>query len=317
MPRTEQRSLFDPAGWLAAQGALAPELAAAAFAVGRLDELAAAMGQGMATRLALIEVEAMLWAAGTPVPQEDIGRERMAARAGADLDAMALARWAVRRLEGQGGLADLRGFLGLHRAEAPGLDDALTLRPAGEGFDAAASEFGAAMAQAGALHPIARGAYARLVWRLAGLSPVEDVVEGAVWAGRAMAERCGALSFLPMGAAGRRVWTRGGPPEVRLAAHLRAVTEGAEAARLWLIRLRDWALRAKSATARIKGDSAARIIEALLRHPLALTATIETEAGISRDTAERLLARMQIMGLVREVTGTRRFRIWGAELSAR
>ncbi len=39
---------------------------------------------------------------------------------------------------------------------------------------------------------------------------------------------------------------------------------------------------------------------------------IEQAAGISRDTAERLLARMQDMGLVREITGASRFRIWAA-----
>lgn len=35
-------------------------------------------------------------------------------------------------------------------------------------------------------------------------------------------------------------------------------------------------------------------------------------AGISRMTAERLLARMQEMVLIREVTGSRWFRVWRA-----
>ena len=36
--------------------------------------------------------------------------------------------------------------------------------------------------------------------------------------------------------------------------------------------------------------------------------------AISRDTAERLLARLERMGLVREATGTRRFRLWAAAI---
>ena len=39
---------------------------------------------------------------------------------------------------------------------------------------------------------------------------------------------------------------------------------------------------------------------------------IEARAGISRDTAERLLARLRDLGLAREVTGGRRFRLWAA-----
>lgn len=46
--------------------------------------------------------------------------------------------------------------------------------------------------------------------------------------------------------------------------------------------------------------------------PLMTTAMVEEQAGISRDTAERLLRGMQRDGLVREVTGTRRFRLWTA-----
>lgn len=44
------------------------------------------------------------------------------------------------------------------------------------------------------------------------------------------------------------------------------------------------------------------------------TAMVATAAGSSRDTAERLLARMAASGLVRELTGARRFRLWAARL---
>ena len=54
------------------------------------------------------------------------------------------------------------------------------------------------------------------------------------------------------------------------------------------------------------------MITALAAQPLVSAATVEESAGISRMTAKRLLARMQEMGLIREVTGSRRFRVWSA-----
>jgi len=77
-----------------------------------------------------------------------------------------------------------------------------------------------------------------------------------------------------------------------------------------LKRVSDWADRARRETAGIKGDNPARVIAGLAAHPLMSTAMVETATGISRDTAERLLARMQAMGLLREITGARRFRLW-------
>jgi DNA-binding IclR family transcriptional regulator len=79
-----------------------------------------------------------------------------------------------------------------------------------------------------------------------------------------------------------------------------------------LDRLTDWAQAAREATAAIKGQNPARIIAALAAHPILHTAQVEDLAGISRDTAERLLSRMRGMGLVREITGARRFRLWAA-----
>lgn len=302
--------VLDPAAWRAAQGAQAPALAWAAMAVGRLD--AAAARPGAVARLARLEVEALLWAAGTPLRREDIGRPPAALRADADLAAQRLARWAVRRLEGEGDPDDLRGFLGLHRSAAPGRAAALAPRATGAEFDAAAAAFTAAMAALPDAHPITRGAYARLVWRLAELSPAEDVVEAATWSARRMAEGCAALPFVPLGSFGRRLWRGAAPVETRLADHYRAVTDGATAARLMLERLAGWAARARAATAAIKGDNPARVIAVLEARPLATTESVETAAGISRDTAERLLRRLTALGIAREVTGARRFRLWTA-----
>ena len=128
-----------PADWLAAQSALAVDLAGAALAVGRLEARLALMDEraraGATRRLALVEIEEMLRAQGTPLSREEIGLDAMAARAGTDLQAMAQARWALRRLEGQSDPASLRDFLALHRN--PDREDApWSERPVGTAFDA-------------------------------------------------------------------------------------------------------------------------------------------------------------------------------------
>lgn len=314
-PQADRRALIEPDEWLLAQADLAADLARAAMVVGHLDAVVAAMGSSAVTRLALRETEAMLWAQGMPLPPEDISRDMAGARADSDPAALAWARWAMRRLQGQGGLDDLRGFLGLHRVDAQGRDGA-GLRACGTGFDAAAAGFAGLMSdldRAGSVHPLTRGAFARRAWGVSDLSAMGDVVEAATYAARVMAADCQTLLFVPMGRYGRAVWSgfAGTGPEA-LAAHLRAVTEGAQGALLDLTRLREWADRAHAATARIKGSNPSRIIAALMARPVSLTADIEADCGISRDTAERLLARMAGLGLVREVTGARRFRLWAA-----
>jgi len=308
------RQLFDAGAWLSAQAGLAADLARAAFALGRLEGALAALEPearaGANRRLALVEVEAMLWAQGTPLRCEEIGRDLMEARAGADLEAMRLARWGIRRLEGQGDPRDLRGFLGLHRAEVSGLDDLLALRPTGQDFDAAVGEFRELAAQVSGLEPLARAPALRVLWRLCGLSAPELLAEPATWTARDMAAGCEALRFVPLGRHGRAVWVDAGTPAERMAGHLAAVTAGIADARHELARVAEWQARALAAVARIKGDNPGRVVRALAAHPLLSAAMLEESAGISRDTAERLLARMRDLGLAREITGGRRFRLW-------
>lgn len=302
--------------WYAAQAECAGPMAMAALAVGRLDALVAGMPPGWQAgairRIALIEVEAMLWAQGTPIRREEIGRDVMQARADTDLSAMHLARWALRRLEGRGQLDDTRDFLGLRKADMSRLAEPMALRPAGDEFDEASEEFARKLEEFDGLHPLARPPVARILWRLAELSPADDLTEAAVWTGRSMAACCETLTFVPLGRHGRRIWNDSGNPVDRMTRHLEAVAEGAAEARVQLLRVNSWAEEARSRTSRIKGSNSLRVIAALAAQPLMTTAMVEEHAGISRDTAERLLSRMLAMGLVREITGTRRFRLWTA-----
>ena len=313
LPKVQNDPLVRPDEWIAAQGTHAALLARAALAVGQLDMVVAGMGpdagQGALERLALREVEALAWAAGTPISLEEIGRDQMLARAATDLEGLQLARWAVRRLTGKGSIKDLRGFLGLHLQQGPDLPDKLLPRLTGNMFDEAAAEFLAAIENLVEAHDFTTAAFARYFWRLSDLSPDGSQIEGAVWAARQMARGCQALTFVPLGQGARNLHRTGTEGFLHF---LRAVEQGATAARFELQRLALWRDHARTQTSGIKGDNPARIIDALLAKPMATTEMIEQGAGVSRATAERLLARMLEMDLVREVTGANRFRIWAA-----
>lgn len=318
LPRADLTPLIKLDAWRRGQGGCAADLARAAMSVGRLDELVGTMEAGAITRLALVEAEELLWAAGTPVSADDLGRDLIEARSSTDLAALQQGRWALRRLEGHGELTDLRGFLALYRKTAEEPDNysgslpGVMPRLQGAEFDAAAEEFLQAMAAGVDLHPIVRGAYSRALWAVADLSPDGAAVEGPVWSARAMAAECAALLFVPLGRIRRRSWSYTGTPAEHLRSHCAAVEAASAAAHARLRQVQRWGERARQLTAKIKGDNPARIIAVLLTHPQALTATVATEAGISRDTAERLLVRMCDMNIVREVTGARRFRLWAA-----
>ena len=309
---------IDLSPWIAAQAAQAPALARAAREVGRLEATLAALtpaeAQGAHQRLALSEVEAMLWAQGIILRRDEIGRDLMAARADADPEAMRLARWAVRRLDGQGAQTDLAAFLGLQRRAAgePPQIAGLNLRVQGDAFAAAAAGFLARVSALADLDPLARGPLVAVLWRVAGLSPPEQLVEPAIWAARHMAQDSDGLRFVVLGRHGRRVWPGIGTAADRLAAHLRAVASGAHEGRAMIRRIAAWGTRARAATAAVKGDNAARVIAVLAARPLVSALEAEAQAGVSRPTAERMLRRLSDLGLIREVTGHRRFRLWTA-----
>ncbi|MDP5220852.1 helix-turn-helix domain-containing protein [Ruegeria sp. 2205SS24-7] len=311
LPKANATSLVRPDEWIAAQGKHAPELARAALAVGQLDMLVAQIGPGALERLALREVEALVWAAGTPVSVEEIGRDQLQARATTDLGALQQTRWAVRRLMGEGPAEYLRAFLGLHRVETSDLAHGLRARITGEMFDEAAAEFQTRVAGLTEAHAFTRAAFARNLWRLSELSLEEDQIEGPVWAARLMAQGCQTLTFVPLGQGARQVQSAGAR---QLGAYLNVIESGATAARVELQRLTVWRDRAREHTNFIRGNNPARIIDALVVKPMATTEMIEKAAGVSRDTAERLLARMADMDLAREVTGASRFRIWSAKI---
>lgn len=300
-PRSAQASLVDAAGWRAAEAALAGELAELSFELGRLAERTRLAGAGSVRRLALEEAASLSWWTG-----DRVGGDRLALwtayRIGAaDEDGGGLIRtaWAARRLgaaTGQGALTlKLTHALGEEGRADPGLiaDVAVELEPlAGT----------SAVTQGAALFHLWR----RLDERPDHLRGLEAAVLGARLAGQ------GGLPFLPLALTGFGALTASGSTEARLSAWIAGAHRAVLAALLALERLSAWRHRAEAATADLSGRTPARLIAALAANPMLAAAEAEAETGASRAAVQRNLDLLHARGLLREVTGQGRFRVWAA-----
>lgn len=303
-PRAGQRPLFDPAEWRAAQGMLAAELAQVSLRFGILGERLAGMGEGARHRLALREVADLSWWTG-----DRIGTDRLAlwiaARAGmAQDDAPALARagWAVRRLTSGTGPCRERGQGGWRTGIAAFLG-----RDGGAG-----TELAEVMAGLDGLHPAVEAAVLFHAWRLLAPGPVATV-EAAILAARHAATMArGAALFLPLAMGGVSGLNASGSAERRLALWLTGAEQATLSALAQLDRLRIWQSRAQEATADLSGRTPPRLIAALVAWP-ALSAPMAAQiAGASRAAVQRNIDSFSARGLVREITGQGRFRMWAA-----
>ena len=302
-PQAARGSLFDPVEWLDAQGTLSGDLASACLAFGRLDARLATAGEGMRLRLALQEVADLGWLTGA-----HIGVERLslfiALRIGAGDDAALLGQfaWGVRRLtgsgkvDGQGGwAASLAAFLGFDGEAVRDLTDALI-----------GSEV---------LHPVTQAALLFHAWKMAGAERGARDIEGGVMAARLAGEKLGrGALFLPL-ALGSGTALRGqGTVLARLAAFLRGAEQASLSALMMIERMADWEERAREALMDCSGRTPGELVQVFARWPMVSAPMAEEHVGASRAAVQRNLDLMTARGVIREITGQGRYRIWTAAL---
>lgn len=302
-PRVERGDLFDPEAWLAAQGTLSGDLASTCLAFGRLDARLASAGEGMRLRLALHEVADLGWLSGVR-----IGVERLslfiALRIGAGDDAALLWQfgWGVRRLTGQGKLegqggwpASLAAFLGFEG------DAVLDLAETMVGTEA--------------LHPITQAAFLFHAWRMAGAERNARDIEGGVTAARLAGEKLGrGALFLPL-ALGSGTALRGqGSVIARLAAFYRGAEQASLSALMMIERMADWEQRAQEVLKECSGRTPGELVQVFSRWPMVSAPMAEAHVGASRAAVQRNLDLMTARGVIREITGQGRYRIWTAAL---
>lgn len=309
-PAGRRRAAAGPpplADWIAAEAALAARLARVAGSLGALDERLRRGPAGWRHRLALIEATGLGWVLG-----DRIGPDRLAlwialhlSGAGEDAGALARAGWAVRRLTGgPGPETDLAAFLD-RRGPGPVAAD-------GERFADRAEAWLGLMAAAHPLHPISRACLGFHLWAPAGLDPQGGAMEAAVTAGRIAAAEAPAAVFAPLAMGGAEGLLAGGRPAERLARWLEGMQTACRAALRHLDDIEAWSARAEAAMAALSGRTPPALRAVLAEWPLVSASMAEALTGASRAAVQRNLAWMEARGLIREVTGQGRFRMWRA-----
>lgn len=306
-PRAEPRETEVLDDWRKAEGSQAARLARVAGRVGALDDRLKRGPEGWRHRLALMEVADLSWHTGDRISQDRLALWISLRLSGVQDDTAALARvgWAVRRLTGgPGPEQDLAAFL--DRRDPENISDET------EPFVDRASGWLDLMGQATDLHPITRAAMGFHLWRLAGLGQHGDQMEAAVAAARIAASEGRGAVFAPLAMGGAGGLRAGGSPFERLERWL----YGIEAACLTAVRHLDdieaWSARAEAEMTLLSGRTPPALRAVLTEWPLVSAPMAEALTGASRAAVQRNLAWMQERGLIREVTGQGRFRMWKA-----
>jgi hypothetical protein len=275
--------------------------------VGALDDRLKRGPEGWRHRLALIEAADLSWFVG-----DRIGPDRLALwismrLSGVQDDTAALARvgWAVRRLTGgPGPEVDLSAFLDRRDPE--------NMADEAEPFADRAGGWLDLMARSADLHPITRACAGFHLWSLAGLGQQSDRMEAAVTAARIAASEGKGAVFAPLAMGGAGGLRAGGPPADRLARWL----DGLETACLTAMRHLDdieaWSARAETEMTPLSGKTPRALRAVVTEWPLVSAPMAEAMTGASRAAVQRNLAWMEAHGLIREVTGQGRYRMWRA-----
>ena len=222
-----------------------------------------------------------------------------------DSEALARAGWAVRRLTGgPEPMVDLAAFL--DRRDPEKFEDNA------ERFDERVGSWLDVMTAAVDLHPITRACMGFQLWSLAGLGRYGDRIEAAVTAGRIAASDGNGAIFAPLAMGGTGGLRASGRPAERLARWLDEMETGCLTAMRQLDDLEAWSTRAEAETAALSGKTPPNLLLALTEWPLVSAPMAQTLTGASRAAVQRNLAWMEARGLIREVTGQGRFRMWQA-----
>jgi hypothetical protein len=304
-PKAEPHETVVLDEWRKAEAGHAARLARVASRLGALDERLRRGPEGWRHRLALIEAADLSWFLG-----DRIGPDRLALwismrLSGVQDDTAAFARvgWAVRRLSaGPGPEVDLSAFLDRRDPENM-LDEA-------EPFADRAGGWIALMAQAADLHPITRACAGFNLWTLAGLGQHGDRMEAAVTAARIVASEGRGAVFAPLAMGGVGGLRATGPPANRLAHWLDGMETACLTAMRHLDDIETWLARAETVMSPLSGKTPPALRAVLTEWPLVSAPMAEALTGASRAAVQRNLSWMEKRGLIREVTGQGRYRMW-------
>jgi hypothetical protein len=304
-PRAELRETAVLDDWRKAEAGNAARLARVAGRIGALDDRLRRGPKGWRHRLALMEAADLSWFVGDRIGPDRLALWKSMRLSGVQDDTAALARvgWAVRRLTGGlGPEVDLSAFLDRRDPENLGVEAEPFADRAGGWLDL--------MAQAADLHPITRACMGFHLWSLAGLGQHGDRMEAAVTAARIVASEGKGALFAPLAMGGAGGLRSGGPPADRLSRWL----DGMETACLTAMRHLDdieaWSARAEAEMSSLSGRTPPALCAVLTEWPLVSAPMAEALIGASRAAVQRNLAWMEARGMIHEMTGQGRYRMW-------
>ena len=304
-PRAELRETAVLDDWRKAEAGNAARLARVAGRIGALDDRLRRGPKGWRHRLALMEAADLSWFVGDRIGPDRLALWKSMRLSGVQDDTAALARvgWAVRRLTGGlGPEVDLSAFLDRRDPENLGVEAEPFAERAGGWLDL--------MAQAADLHPVTRACMGFYLWSLAGLGQHGDRMEAAVTAARIVASEGKGALFAPLAMGGAGGLRSGGPPADRLSRWL----DGMETACLTAMRHLDdieaWSARAEAEMSPLSGRTPPALCAVLTEWPLVSAPMAEALIGASRAAIQRNLAWMEARGLIHEMTGQGRYRMW-------
>jgi hypothetical protein len=304
-PRAEPRETAILDDWRKAEADNAARLARVAGRIGALDERLRRGPEGWRHRLALIEAADLSWFVGDRIGPDRLALSIALRLSGVQDDTAALARvgWAVRRLTGgPGPEVDLAAFLDRRDPE--------NLADEAEPFADRAGGWLGLMAQAADLHPISRACMGFHIWSLAGLGQHGDRMEAAVTAARIAASEVRGAVFAPVAMGGAGGLRAAGLPADRLTRWLDEMETACLTAMRHLDDIEAWAVRAEAEMTALSGRTPPALRAALTSWPFVSAPMAEVLAGASRAAVQRNLAWMAARGLIREVTGQGRYRMW-------
>ena len=295
--------------WAKAEGSYASLLAKVAGRLGALDDRVLRGPEGWRHRLGLIEAADLSWFAG-----DRVGSDRLAlwismrlSCAQDDPNALARIGWAVRRLTGgPGPKIDLAAFLDRRDPE--------NIEEIAERFEDRAGGWLDVMTAAEGLHPITRSCMGFHLWSLAGLGQLGDQIEATVTAARIAASDGNGAVFAPLAMGGAGGLRASGLPSERLARWLDGMNSAVLAAMRNLDEIESWDARAENSMLQLSGRTPKALRSMLVEWPLISARMAETLTGVSRAAVQRNLTWMEEQGLIREMTGQRRFRVWSATI---
>lgn len=306
-PRAEPPDTDVIGVWAKAEGAHAARLARVAGRLGALDDRLLRGPEGWRHRLALIEAAELSWFAGDRVSSDRLALWISMRLSGAQDDPNALARvgWAVRRLTGgPGPKADLAAFL--DRRDPENIEDSA------ERFEDRASGWLDVVTAAANLHPITRACMGFHLWNLAGLGQHDNQIEAAVTASRIAGSDGRGAIFAPLAMGGAGGLRASGLPPERLARWLEGMEQAGVSAMRRLDDIEAWGRWAGTDIAALSGKTPPALKQAFIEWPLVSAPMAEVLTGASRTTVQRNLIWMEARGLIREVTGQGRYRVWQA-----